>query len=267
MDNTRYDFGNNWYHFIDALDNEQIELATTELKRLVGNIKGKSFADIGSGSGLHSLAALKLGAKAVTAFDYDTMSVKATTELLSRYATGENWTATQGDILSPQTTQETYDVVYSYGVLHHTGNMWQAINNSCTLCNDHGIIAIALYIKTPFCGCWKQEKKLYSTYKFIRPLFDCMLIAGILLRKVLSGKNPLQYIKEYKTKRGMNFYTDIRDWLGGYPYESISDEELDRFMITQGFSLVRKFDTTPGIGLLGTCCGEWVYERTGKTAC
>lgn len=261
MNKDRYDFGNNWYDFIKEIDQKQINTATEHLERLVGNINGKTFLDIGSGSGLHSLAALKLGASSVTAIDYDPISVKASTSLLSEYAKGGSWEVTKGDILADSLETRRFDVVYSWGVLHHTGDMWTAIQNASKLCRKDGIFALALYIKTPFCELWKKEKRIYAKHKTIRPILDALFIALLFARKSFSGTNPFTYISEYNSNRGMNFFTDVRDWLGGYPYESISDEELDSFMTTQGFSLVRKNNTAPGKGLFGTGCGEWVYQK------
>lgn len=267
MNYSRYAFGENWQHFISHLDPGQRAEATSNLARLVGDIRGKTFLDVGSGSGLHSLAALSLGAASVQAVDHDPQSVQATSALLSTFATGQAWAAAQGDILngtlSESLTGKGFDVVYSWGVLHHTGHMWQALHNACALCNHGGILAIALYLKTPWCGFWKKEKRLYCRHKWLRPMLEGLLMALILLRKGLAGENPWRYVSGYSSSRGMNFFTDIRDWLGGYPYESIDDAELHQFLLDQGFSLVRKFNTQPGRGLLGTGCGEWVYQKQG----
>lgn len=261
MTGTRYDFGDNWSRFLTTLGEAQIAAATQELRKLAGELEGKSFLDIGSGSGLHSLAALRLGAARVAAFDFDPRSVQATTQTLSAHAPGANWTARQGDILSPDRAGERFDVVYSYGVLHHTGDMWTAIGNACAFCAPGGLLAVALYVKTPFCRFWKLEKRLYSRFRRARPVLDALFGALLLLRRLAAGQSPRRYVAEYNARRGMDFRTDVRDWLGGYPYESVADDELQRFLAARGFSLVRKNNTRPGIGLLGTACGEWVYRK------
>lgn len=261
MSETRYDFGRNWSRFVTGLGETQITAATQELHKLVGDLGGKSFLDIGSGSGLHSLAALRLGAARVAAFDYDPMSVAATTQTLSAHAPGARWTAEHGDILSPSHAQEPFDVVYSYGVLHHTGDMWKAIGNACSCCGPGGLLALALYVKTPFCGLWKLEKRLYSRFRCARPLFEALFEALLHLRRLAAGQSPRRYMAEYNARRGMDFRTDLRDWLGGYPYESVADGDLHRFLAARGFTLVRKNNVRPGIGLLGTACGEWVYRK------
>ncbi len=261
MKDTRYDFGNNWYDFLSKLDQTKIDSATNELKQLAGDLTGKTFIDIGSGSGLHSLAAFNLGASTVTAFDYDPMSVKSTNALLSKYVPNKQWEATQGDILTTLTPAAQFDVVYSYGVLHHTGDMWKAIENASAYCKKDSIFVLALYVKTPFCELWKKEKEIYSRYKTLRPILDAAMISLVFMRRLLSAENPFKYISEYESRRGMNFFTDIRDWLGGYPYQSVADEELQAFMADRGFSLMLSRNTKPGVGLLGTACGEWVFKK------
>ena len=64
----------------------RIEEAKASLKQMldVDSLTGKTFLDVGSGSGLFSLAAIMLGVK-VYSFDYDPQSVACTTELKRRY--------------------------------------------------------------------------------------------------------------------------------------------------------------------------------------
>jgi len=207
------------------------------------------------------LAALRLGAARVAAFDYDPRSVEASTKTLSAHAPGAGWTVEQGDILSPPSAGERFDVVYSYGVLHHTGDMWTAIGNACSFCAPDGLFAVALYVKTLFCGFWKLVKRPYTRLRTVRPVCDAVFAAMLLLRRLAAGQNPWRYVAGYNARRGMDFRTDVRDWLGGFPYESVADAELHRFLAARGFTLVRKNNTRPGIGLLGTACGEWVYRK------
>jgi 2-polyprenyl-6-hydroxyphenyl methylase/3-demethylubiquinone-9 3-methyltransferase len=256
-----YEFGANWSRFAAQVDQGRGDAATAELQRLLGELGGKSFLDIGCGSGLHSLAALRLGAARVTAFDYDPQSVATAAELLAALAPGKPWRVEQGDILAPGRTGEAYDVVYSWGVLHHTGAMWRAIENAADLVGSGGTLALALYVKTPCCGFWKREKRFYTRHKSWRPVLDLGFSALLLLRKLLAGQNPWRYVAEYRSLRGMDFCTDVRDWLGGHPYESVTGAELVAFLKARGFALSSARNTSPGLGVFGAACGEWTFVK------
>lgn len=104
-------------------------------------LEDKTFLDIGSGSGLFSLAAVRLGARQIHSFDYDLQSVACSRELKRRYFPQKNdWSIEQGDVLDKDYLNSLgqWDIVYSWGVLHHTGNMWQALGNIVQLVKKGG---------------------------------------------------------------------------------------------------------------------------------
>ena len=104
------------------------------------DLLGKTFLDIGSGSGLFSLAARKMGAK-VYSFDYDPISVACTVELRSKYFPDESeWIVKEGSVLDRCFLKglDFFDVVYAYGSLHHTGDMWTALANAASLAKSGG---------------------------------------------------------------------------------------------------------------------------------
>lgn len=266
---VRFGFGDNWADYAQYIEPIQIVAAKAGLSDLLDDkdLAGKTFLDIGSGSGLHSLAALQKGVKTLTALDYDPMSVKTTKAVLTKFWSQDNYTVEQGDILAKNDSlSETYDIVYSWGVLHHTGNMWQAIENAAKKVCPNGKLVIALYKKTPFCGFWKFEKRLYSSLpKILRMPIDYIYATLYLLGLMVRGKNPARYVCEYSQQRGMNWMIDVRDWLGGYPYESASAAEVESFMKSRGFSMVKTKNIHPvaAKGLFGSGCAEYVFERDG----
>src|SRR5215831_11278680 len=98
----------------------------------VHDLRGKTFLDIGSGSGMHSLAALRLGADRIFSFDYDENSVMSTARLRDSAGSPAKWTVEVGSVLDERfiRTLDQFDIVYSWGVLHHTGDMWPAVRNA-----------------------------------------------------------------------------------------------------------------------------------------
>jgi SAM-dependent methyltransferase len=258
-----FEFGRNWADYACKIDQNRIDLAQAGLCRLLGqsSLTGRSVLDIGCGSGIHSLAALFLGCPKLLAVDVDPNSVATTHAVLQAHAAGLNWRAERVSVfdLDPVRTG-VFDVVYSWGVLHHTGDMKRAIRCAVRLVAPGGLFIIALYRKTPFCGFWRWEKRLYAKaspaiQKVIRGIYR----TAYFLKYTLTGKNYYKYVRSCH-ERGMDFSNDIHDWLGGYPYESISPAEVEDFVSALGGGLVRKFVHPTGLGLLGSGCDEFVFQ-------
>nr|WP_166181093.1 class I SAM-dependent methyltransferase [Altererythrobacter segetis] len=259
---THFEFGENWTQFLHYVDEGAIEEAARGLLKLLPRerIEGSSFLDIGCGSGIHSLAAVQLGAKEVVAIDIDPKSVRAAEKQLyyCPNARAERLSIFDAD----PAVLGTFDIVYSWGVLHHTGAMWDAVEKAAQFVKPGGLFAIALYQKTPMCGAWRVEKRLYTAAPGpLRWLARMLYKAAYIARMVVTGKNPLRTIRAYKTSRGMNFHTDVHDWLGGYPYESATPAEIKAHIEPLGFEPYREFPLPFGIGAFGTGCCEFVFQK------
>lgn len=263
---THYEFGANWKDYSEKIDAEAIAQAEQGLLKLIAkdDIAGKTFLDIGSGSGLHSLAALRLGAKSVTAIDIDPNSVETTRATLERNWNGSNVETRLVSILAPEAADiGLFDVVYSWGVLHHTGAMWEAIKKASDHVGPGGRFVLAIYRKTPLCWAWKIEKRIFTNgSKFIRSVIRALYIAAFKVYLLATGRSAAEYVENYKGARGMNFYNDVDDWLGGYPYESATETEIVAFMTKLGF--VSEFEVAlhPKLGLFGTGCSEFRFRRS-----
>ena len=127
----RFQFGANWWRFLGALNEERIATAEQSLKHMLGrtSLEGLKFVDVGCGSGLFSLAARRLGAEVVS-FDFDPQSVRCAEVLRSKFfAHDEKWTVREGSVLDAAFIDGLgrFDIVYSWGVLHHTGAMWDGV--------------------------------------------------------------------------------------------------------------------------------------------
>lgn len=249
---VRFEFGQNWKNFSKTVDEASLQGAIDGLKRLLPtDLKpaGLSFLDIGSGSGLHSVAATRLGFSTVTATDYDLNSVNATKSNAARF--GAKVDAFRDDILNSEINGQ-FDVVYSWGVLHHTGDMKQALKKAAGLVKPGGLLIIALYVRTPLCGMWEIVKRTYSAGGPMRQkIMSAGYISALKLRTITQRG---------KLARGMNFQHDAIDWLGGYPYESASHDEVVALTGRQ-YELQQNFSTNGGVGIFGTGCGEYVFKR------
>jgi SAM-dependent methyltransferase len=271
-DDDRFAFGENWKSFLAELDETRIAEAEKSLQWLLGrqHFDGLRFLDIGSGSGLSSLAARRLGA-ALHSFDYDAQSVECTKVLRERFFPGDaNWIVERGSALDADFlgTLGRFDVVYSWGVLHHTGAMREAIKNASRLVAPGGMFVFALYRKTRLCWFWTMEKRWYCNTSARAQAVASGIYVGLMrLAFRLLGRNFSAHVADYRSKRGMNYIHDVHDWLGGYPYESIRPADVAKDMGRLGFAHVRSKVQPYSTGLFGSGCDEFVYRSVGHASC
>jgi SAM-dependent methyltransferase len=261
----RFGFGRNWLSFIELVDDARVESARESL--LTGlslpTLAGRTFLDVGCGSGLFSLAACQLGAQ-VRSFDYDQESVRAAAELRRRFAPAADWAIEAGSILDPRFVGGLgrSDIVYSWGVLHHTGDLWRALEATARLVAPGGLLFLSLYNDQGRSSMrWRSVKRRYNSSG---PLTRALLVAGC---GVWLGRHaPLRAVRQAMRghragaqssprPRGMSRRHDLVDWVGGYPFEVSRPGEVFAFLRRLGFEL-RHLKTAGG----GLGCNEYVFQ-------
>jgi 2-polyprenyl-3-methyl-5-hydroxy-6-metoxy-1,4-benzoquinol methylase len=266
--NDRFAFGENWAGFLSHLDDQRIVEAERSLQWLLGRerLDGLTFLDIGSGSGLSSLAARRLGAH-VRSFDYDPQSVECTRLLRDRYfSLDAQWEVESGSVLDPAylSTLGHFDIVYSWGVLHHTGAMYRAIELAAERVKPDGFFVFALYRATRLCWFWRWEKRWYmQASPALQTLARFVYLKLRHLSFIVTNRSFARYTAEYLKNRGMEFGHDVHDWMGGYPYESVRPAQVADEMKRLGFTFVRDKVQPYSLGLFGSGCDEYVYRRMG----
>jgi SAM-dependent methyltransferase len=264
----RFSFGANWLRFLSELNEDRIQQATRSLSATldIHSLEGKRFLDVGSGSGLFSLAARRLGAQ-VRSFDFDPQSVECTQELKRRFFPNDPlWRIEHGSVLDADYLQslQQWDVVYSWGVLHHTGNLQQALNNASSLVADGGQLFIAIYNDQGRTSqIWLRVKQAYN--RLPRGLRWLVLWPATLrlwgpttLRDLVQGR-PFQTWRNYSrgSLRGMSAWRDVIDWVGGLPFEVATPEKIFDFYRARGFQLEQLRTCAGGHG-----CNEFVFRKS-----
>lgn len=260
----RFAFGANWKAYAAKLDETKIHQAEVSLRALLGtdNLAGRRFLDVGCGSGIVSLVARRLGAR-VCAFDYDATSVAVATQLRARFCPADSdWRIEQGSALDTDYLARLgqFDVVYAWGVLHHTGAMWTALQNMDGLVAPGGLLTIAIYNdEGRKSRRWARIKQLYNRL----PHFSRFLVVGpaflrlhgpSILRDLLHGQWFATW-RAYGKDRGMSPWRDLIDWVGGWPFEVAKPEAIFDFYRARGYALERLM-TSGGLG-----CNQFVFRR------
>lgn len=254
-----FDFGRNWRDFLDHTDvDADAKGMEASLRGFLGeeHLRGRSFLDIGCGTGLASLAALRLGATQVTSIDVSENSARCAEELRSRYGfEPERWDVRRGSILDKAVADAlpVADVVYAWGVLHHTGDMALAFEHACGRVAVGGWFQTAIYNRTWTSPAWRAIKRAYNHRGAVgRFAMHGSFFAYNAAARAVGLKHP------FRRERGMSVWYDAVDWLGGYPYEFATHDEVVALVNRHGrFNLVKSHKDS-GFG-----CNDFLFHREG----
>ena len=253
-----FDFGRNWEKYsLRVLDEKRIVQARKSLEELIGSerIRGARFLDIGSGTGMFSIAAARLGAQEVVGLDVNPLCVDVAHDNAFRFCReGLQPRFVVGSALDQEKLLSLgpFDIVYAWGSLHHTGRMCRAIELAAGCVAENGLFVIAIYNRHFTSRVWRWIKWLYNHLPSFGKAAMAYFFAAVIFcaKLVVTRRNPL------RKRRGMSFMVDIVDWIGGYPYEYASREEIEEFVARLGFAL-EEFVPAP----VPTGCNEYVFHR------
>jgi len=261
-----YWFGANWRNFVRFHFNEKSLIhAKPRFQELFEpiSVQGKSLLDVGCGSGIHSLVALDFGASQVVSIDIDEDSVRATSEIKRKFGKDfhQKWKVQRTSILDDSAVESLgkFDVVYAWGSLHHTGDVWRAIRNAANCVSDDGYLALALYSRdvtpVPSHEFWMEKKKVYVTSGFLkRRAFEIWYVWRFYMNKRAWNLFKVsKRFRNHKRDRGMSLLVDVRDWLGGWPMEFVGDKEVQVFLKNLNFSLIKM--------ITGKANTEFVFKK------
>jgi 2-polyprenyl-3-methyl-5-hydroxy-6-metoxy-1,4-benzoquinol methylase len=218
------------------------------------SLAGKSFLDVGCGSGLFSIAAHQLGATRVIGIDINPHCVEISQVNRDSLAPGSRIEFHVASVLEPEQLKPfgSFDLVYAWGSLHHTGSMWNAVCNVSRCVAPGGILVLAIYNKHMTSPAWKTIKWIYNQVPGFAQYFMAVMFAGIIYaaKFLVTRTNPL------KKERGMDFWFDVIDWIGGYPYEYATSSEVETIVTRGGFQLRRSVHASVPTG-----CNEFVFTK------
>lgn len=255
-----FDFGSNWQAFSEQrLDAQRLALAARSLQSLLqrNTLQGVSFLDVGCGSGLFTIAAYQLGAAPVVGIDINPHCIGVSKHNRDRFAPTAPITFLQASALNPESLQSLglFDIVYAWGSLHHTGAMWNSIRYVTKQVSPSGTLVLAIYNKHVTSPAWKGIKWLYNHLPHTGQRLLTFPFAAVIYpaKFLVTRRNPLE------KERGMDFWYDVIDWVGGYPYEYATPQEIQSFVGEEGFALRHYVSAQVPTG-----CNEFVFERIAR---
>jgi SAM-dependent methyltransferase len=253
-----FDFGSNWQAFSEQhIDDQRLAIAAGSIQGLLRRktLSGVSMLDVGCGSGLFSIAAYQLGAAKIVGIDINPRCIAISERNRDRLAPKTPIAFQQSSVLDRERLESlgTFDLVYAWGSLHHTGAMWDAIRNVTRCVAPGGTLVLAIYNKHVTSPIWKWIKWFYNQLPGVCKQLMAFLFAGIIYvaKFLVTRHNPLD------KERGMDFWYDVIDWIGGYPYEYAPSTEIEAFVRDLGFTLQYRVAAQVPTG-----CNEFVFTQT-----
>ena len=261
-----FSFWKNWQNFLKKINDENIDKAKEIILKFLWDeniIKWNTIIDFWSWSWLMSLAFLELWVKEIISIDIDDYSIECAEYLREKYKYNKKkWKILKGSVLDENFIKSLpkVDMLYSWWVIHHTWDMWKWLDLMLNLIKDNWYFYTAIYNDSNFIlewtsKFWLKEKRIYSKYKFLRyiikPIYTFYYITWLIIHWI----NPIKYIKNYSFSRWMSFWNDIEDWLGWYPYEYATFDEIQSFFEKNNYKLLNSKKVR------SIWCNEFLFKK------
>lgn len=137
-------FGFQWHRYQktqldhdEVRESEQNFLMKTALRP--EELKGKLVLDVGCGMGRFAEVATRWGARVVG------IDLSAAAEVAARNLASRDFVALQADVFALPFAAESFDIIYSVGVLHHTPDCEAAVKALAKYLKPGGVLAVWLY--------------------------------------------------------------------------------------------------------------------------
>lgn len=172
-------------------------------------VKGKRVLDGGSGSGMVSVAFALMGAD-VTGVDITPKCVENGYKRAEHY--GVKCKFINESLVTLDLSNEHFDIIYSWGVLHHTEDARQSFFSLARHLREGGEIIVAVYLKTKISWFWNFARIFYQNAPTVfKTIF---LNIGSVFLNIVDLFRKIIFNKERYMMRGTNNKEILNDWFG-----------------------------------------------------
>lgn len=269
-------FGFQWHlHAKTQLDTEQSRRSEGAFRRRTGfrpeDLAGKLVLDVGCGMGRFAEVATRWGAHVVG------IDLSLAAEVAARNLADRSASIFQADVFKLPFAPESFDYIYSIGVLHHTPNCEQAFKALPKLLKPDGRIAIWLYSSY---NAWYKMSDVYrNVTKRMSPRFLHKLCYGSIplygvhqvLRKIPGIGRPMSGALAYAIPMSFNRdpkwrVLDTFDWYSPWYQSKHTYEEVFRWFESCGLDDLRVIEQPIAVQGHKPASGQPLRDRTEQEA-
>ncbi|MBE9536066.1 MAG: class I SAM-dependent methyltransferase [Proteobacteria bacterium] len=204
MENDRQDKAQAFYDDYWPKNVPDYKKTREHVFEIVPTRKYKKAFDGGCGTGVNSLALAEI-AENVVAFDLSSASLKTAADLAAKLEL-KNIKFVQGSLLSIPQEDSSFDLVYSWGVIHHTVDPVKSFHELVRILEPGGCLVLAVYLQTRLTFIHEITRKI--CLKMPR------LIKSSFIKSLAVFIRSIEKVKKLNVVRDDNPYIEskIEDW-------------------------------------------------------